>query len=149
MSDIGTGATGAAPQRNRRGARILLVASLAVNLLLIGFLVGHMLHPPWHERGGPLTIEHITGALPPEVRDAVRASLRDRRPQIAERMAAVRQARADVRAAIEAEPFDAQRLQTAFATLRDRSQAVQEDVAAAVVEAISKLPPDARRELSR
>ena len=149
MSETGTAAMTAAPQSGRRGGRILLVASLVVNLLLIGFLVGHTVHPPWHERGGPLTIERVTGALPPEVRDAVRASLRERRPQIAERMAAVRQARADVRSAIEAEPFDATRLQAAFATLRDRSQAVQEDVAAAVVEAISKLPPDTRRELSK
>lgn len=136
------------PATRQRNTRVILVVSLVVNLLLIGFVVGQVLHHPWHEHEGPLTVERITGALPPEVRDAVRESLRERRPQIVEKMAAVRAARADVRAAIGAEPFDPARLEAAFAAVRDRGRAVQEDVQAATVEAITKLPPETRRKLS-
>jgi uncharacterized membrane protein len=138
----------AAAVAGRRNGRILLVVSLAANLLLIGFVVGQLLHHPPHERGGPMTIERITSGLPPEVREAVRADLREHRPQIAEKIAAVRAAQADVRAAIGAEPFDPARLQAAFAVIRDRRKAVQEEVQAAAVEAIGKLPPETRRKLS-
>jgi uncharacterized membrane protein len=130
------------------GVRIALAVSLAANLLLVGFVVGQAIHGPWREHGGQLTIEKLTGKMPPEVRDVVRASLRERRPEIANKMAAVREARAEVRAAIGAEPFDPARLAAAFAAVRDRSRAVQEDVQAAAVEAIAKLPPDTRRKLS-
>jgi hypothetical protein len=39
-------------------------------------------------------------------------------------------------------------LDAAFAAIRDRSRAVQEDVEAAAVEAITKLPPETRRKIS-
>jgi uncharacterized membrane protein len=136
-----------APKLSTR-VRIVLAVSLAANLLLAGFVVGQVIHHPWREHGGQLTIERLTGKMPPEVRDVVRASLRERRPEIANKVAAVREARAEVRAAIGAEPFDPARLAAAFAAVRERSRAVQEDVQSAAVEAIAKLPSDVRRKLS-
>ena len=149
MSDTAAMATSGEEKARRRNGRIFLVVSLAANLLLIGFIAGQMLHhPPGRGHEGPMTIERLTGGMPPPVRDAVRAKLRENRPQIAEKIAAVRAAQAEIRAAISAEPFDPERLRAAFSAVRDRRIALQAEVQAAAIEAISQLPPEVRQKLA-
>jgi uncharacterized membrane protein len=149
MSDAAAAANPVDGNARRRNRRILLVVSLAANLLLVGFIVGQVLHHPERERmGGPMTIERVTGGLPPEIRETVRTSLREHRPEIVSKIAAVRAAQAELHAAIGAQPFDPARLQAAFAAIRERRQAVQAEVQEAAVEAIGQLPPETREKLA-
>ncbi|HYM31198.1 MAG TPA: periplasmic heavy metal sensor [Candidatus Cybelea sp.] len=127
-----------------RALRIGLIASLVVNLLLVGLIAGHMLRGPWFGREGGLPIERVTGPMPPDVRETVRATLRELRPHIRDKIKAVREAREQVHDAFVASPFDAEKLKAAFANLREKTLAVQQDVQAAIADAIAKMPPEKR-----
>lgn len=125
-----------------RWTKRILVASLALNLLVVGALVGAFVS------GGPkggaarfdLTVGPITRAMTPERRDAVRLALRD---SGAFRPADRREIRADMEvlvATLRAETFDAVAFQDALARQRDRLQAGQETVIAAVAAQIAEMP---------
>lgn len=109
-----TGPSSAAP-RWQRWKGILLVASLALNLLIFGLVAAAGIKHGW---GPPPSVQQATllrfaRTLPPErkkeIWTAIRPELRLVRPHWRE----LRKARAEVRAALTAEPFDAARYRQA------------------------------------
>ncbi|SIO57302.1 Uncharacterized membrane protein [Rhodovulum sp. ES.010] len=127
MSVAETDKTGAAP-RTRAWVRIALVASLALNLLVLGMIGGAMLG---HRHDGPRGASFGPGELGPygrafsaPDRDALRAALRAEAPRLRANREGVRAGFRDVLAALRAEPFDQARVEAALqaqqARLRDQ-----------------------------
>ncbi|MEZ5818356.1 MAG: periplasmic heavy metal sensor [Hyphomicrobiaceae bacterium] len=133
-----TGPTVATARRWPRWKGVLLVVSLALNLLVIGLVSAAGIRHGWHPPRGAsqATMLSFARTLPSErkreIWDAVRSERRALRPYWRE----LRQARADVRAALIADPFDVARYKAAHEQLlgveikvRRAAQSLYENVA--------------------
>lgn len=127
--------------------RWLLIASLALNLLVAGLLLGSLIFDDGPGRG-PRPVELALGpfarALDEEDRHAILESLRDRpdlRPMRGEEREA---AFADILAAVRAEPFDPARAGAALAAQSSRVEAVQAAVQAELLERLRAMTPEQR-----
>ena len=128
----------------------LLLASLVINGLLGGYLIGRQAGPP-HWRMPPTARESATltlGTVPPPLREAMRAELRERRGDVRPRFETLRAARGELRDAISAEPFDPKRLETAFATLRTAQSTLQVELHAVAVEVVGKMTAEERKRIA-
>ncbi len=125
----------------------LLIVSLAVNLFLIAFGVTRLIRmaerrPPPH---AAFRLGRVLGkGASPEVRRVMREHMEGARPH----RRALREARGEVRDALEAEPFDPQRLESALADLRERSQNVQKAMHEGLSAVAKDLDPQQRRRLA-
>lgn len=128
----------------------LLLASLVINGLLGGYLIGREAGPPhWRMRsmaGGSATL--TLGTVPPPLREAMRAELRERRGDLRPRFETLRTARGELRDAIGAEPFDPKRLDAAFATLRTAQGDLQVELHAVAVDVVGKMTEEERKRLA-
>lgn len=162
MADKGTpgsqapepGQGAATPRRPGRGRKVLLIGSLALNLIFIGLIVGAVLRggPPG---SGPRHLDRMSmglgayiEALPPDVRAGVKAAgggfdLADRRA----RFQAVREGRRAMTAALKADPFDADALRAAVAGHRNAALGGSVALQDAFVEAFAALSPEQRAEV--
>ena len=131
----------------RRWLKIALAVSVAINLLFIGLAAGRVFGPGPFGRMG--AFERAAEALPPAEADQFRQIMRQHRSRMADEFKAMRQAREDVRAALRAEPFDRTRLERALAEVRQRSEATQQSLHAALVEGAARMSPEGRERLSR
>jgi uncharacterized membrane protein len=127
-------------ERSRRRWLVLGVLSAVLNVFLIGFLAGrHAFGPagcgPRGFMQGPRAAFHE------HVKPEDRARLR-------QRLAAVRQAREQVRAALQREPYDPAQLEAALTGLRERAADVQQDMHRMLLEGASKLSAEDRRRLA-
>ena len=138
-----------------RTARIALLLSLAMNIVLGVILAWH--HGPWreHDRGrhGP-PLSHLFDVralrrVIPEEREAVLQPIFEKhRPEMRTRLHALFAARGDVRRAIAAEPFDRQTLESAFARLREADRATAEQAQIMMAELLAVATPEERRKMS-
>lgn len=131
----------------RRWLKIALAVSVVLNLLFIGLAAGRIFGPgpfgrAWH-------LDRAAEALPPAEADEFRAIMRRHRSEMAEQFKAARRAREQVREVLRAEPFDRARLERELAEVRQRSDAMQRSLHAALVEAASRMSPEGRERLSR
>jgi uncharacterized membrane protein len=78
----------------------------------------------------------------------MREEMRERRGEIRPRFEALRAARIELREAIGAEPFDATRLEAAFAGLRTAQGALQVDLHVVAVEVVGKMTLEERKRLA-
>lgn len=130
-----------------RWLRWLLAASLALNLLVLGLVVGDALRdgrPGGGLRPTEMALGPFARALADEDRRAILSDLRGR-PELAplgrgERGAAF----AGILAAVRAEPFDEARLRAAMAEQSERVEAAQRAVQDAVAARLASLPPQER-----
>ena len=123
-----------------RTARVLLLASLALNVILgVALLVA----APWSDsprdgsRGrhagvfpGLIDPRALRAALAPERQDALDAVLQTHREAMRTHLGALFEARRDVRAAIVADPFDRTVLDAAFERLRTAETATANEAQA-------------------
>ena len=148
----GTGA--AAPRPRRRWVAWALVASVCVNLLLIGAVGGAMLRhgppgpPPPDGPGGSLSLHRIMRKLPDAQRDAARAIMEAHRPEFEALRPARAEARAAVRAALTAEPFDEAALEAAVQASRDASAASKAVIDRTFLEFVATLSAEDRAMLA-
>ncbi len=105
---------------NRSWWRWVLIASLAFNVLVLGAMAGRAFmhrHGPVASLTGPAGNSGYLGAftqqLPVERRREIWSSLRHDRSELKALRGKVREARADVRAALTTEPYDAARFKAA------------------------------------
>ena len=101
--------------------RWLLIASLALNVLIVGAVLsalcgGHFGRPPGGLEGGPKgsPLLGFARTLPRERADVVRQAVANAQPNLETLRRGVRDARANVRAALSAEPFDQAKFDTAM-----------------------------------
>lgn len=121
--------------------RALLVGSLALNLVVVGVVVG-VLVKHGHPSGGPrfdLTVGPLTRAMEEPQRDGVRAALRDRGVFRAMDRSAMRTDQQDLIATLRADPFDDAAFRAILSRQRVRLAAGQETVADVVSDQIARM----------
>ena len=123
-----------------------LVASVVLNLALIGFLVGMASGPSvWRARGFDPSVgmARLVRFLPPERRDELldRATHRQIRASLRE----MRRAQRAMHEALAAEPFDSAALAASLGQFRDHFATSQARSHAAFVEIAARLTPEERR----
>lgn len=149
--------TDPAPSAHRpgRALRWALVASLAVNFVLVGLGVGAAVRlwrmPPGSAPGGELRM--IWHALPEDARRALRGAIDDDGPRAANgtgeaRRARVAAERAEIRALILAEPFDRAALEARLVAARDRQAARADRALARMLDRIEALAPAERARMA-
>ena len=139
----------------RRTLTIALIASAALNLFLVGAVVGGLLAgraehrpaTPKQGRGGP-PLWAAGQALSPEHREAYRHMLRNRAPGSAEDFRAARRLRAEAWQAIATEAPDAAAAKAALAQARQLDASARGELEGRVVDFALALPAAERVKLA-
>ena len=139
-----------------RPLRYLLLASLALNLALgasltwLAFKPGHAPHQTHAREPRPMFHpEALRRALPAERRPMIDAVLASHRQAMHARIDRMRQAREAVREAIRAEPFERERLDAAFAQLRESETLTAEQAHRLLADLAAQATPQERERLAR
>jgi uncharacterized membrane protein len=137
---------------------VALFVSLVANLFLGGLTLGWMLHLdhwPWQssyvsEFGSQAgrAVEHLVRNLDSADRDMVVDTIRAHRDELANYAKAMREQRDKVRKLLRAPAFDRKAAEEAFAEMRSLADDMQAALGRAILEAVEKLPPDARRRMA-
>jgi Spy/CpxP family protein refolding chaperone len=145
--------TGTPPPR-RRWLVPLLVASIAVNLVIIGAAVSGQVWPD-HDgrksshRSADLMPRSFFRALDDERREELVEVFRARKAEWREERSALSGAAAALADALEREPFDAPQAETAIADHAARSHQLVDLGAAVAADLINSLTPAERRDLAQ
>ena len=127
-----------------------LAISLALNLVLVGFLAGRWLQaagpPPGHDPALLLwpALKGVPAAEREALRPVLRKSLRESRVQ----MRTIRRAQRSVQESLRSEPFVATELAGALDELRQALNDSQSARHATLVKVATRLSPDERRRLA-
>ena len=128
---------------------IALALSVAINLALVGFLAGRaglrpgMAMPPDPSLGAFRVLRQI----PESRRDALRPLLREQLEAVRPDLRRLRGAQADIRSALDAEPYDAQALDAALAEFRQALAASQKHSHEALERLAAHMTREERRQL--
>lgn len=137
----------AAVRRWPRWKSSLLVASLALNLLVVGVVatVGlrHGFAPP--PAAGQTTVLNFARSLPPDRKAMIWNATREERRALRPFWAELRKGRANVRAALTAEPFDPARYKAAHDQLLEAELRVRKAAHSLVELVATRLSPEERR----
>lgn len=138
-------------RRNVAWLAVALLISLGLNLFAGGVFAGRFFHSRFgpHDRFGPPPIEamsgpgqvswllkRIAGDLPGNEREAFRQAMESRRDALVARGKDLHEARAAVRSAIEARPFDRAAYDAAVAALGERQKAFADELSGAIGDAL-------------
>ncbi len=141
----------AAPQpRRRRGLWIALFASLAVNVVIVGWIATSWLGgwAPGGRMSGTRTefyFRPALRALPEQQRGVVQKIWDERRDERRARARELREARAEFRRVLTADQTDSAAIEAAVANLRARADAVHDHISATLTRVAATLPPEARK----
>ncbi len=130
---------------------VALVVSVCLNVFIAGLVIGRVsggrgAAPDQPTNAGGL--ERFMATVPAEARPVIRRAMVENRRDLQGLVAAVREARRAAAAAVAREPFDPVAFQTAMATVRERSDALQAEVHAIIAEALDDLSPELRSEMA-
>lgn len=133
----------------------LLVTSLILNLLFVGFLFGRffvhgMFGPHFGPPFGPMAfgVVRLIESLPPARRDELRPMLRDSFARMRPQLVAMRTSQAEVDRALTAQPFDVNALQRSLAQLRAQMISTQDDAHVTLIKIAQRLTPQERAQLA-
>jgi len=130
----------------------ILLASLSVNLFLVGLIVAAVTSGPhgpgWHKGRPPPPARHMIRALGEEARPAIEKVMSAHKGEFRAAGEAHRAANEVYRAALTAEPFDGQKLTVALAARRQTKQKMRQLMDKALVEIVAEAGPDARKKLA-
>lgn len=136
--------TGGTGEGRARWFNILLVASLALNLLFIGGLA----KAAWHHRhgghGGPGMMGFVRD-LPPDRRKLIGDDIKAARESVEPMRKAVRERWDEANKVLVAEPFDKAAFKAAMDRVTEAEGQFKNTINAALSETASKLTPDERR----
>lgn len=137
-----------------RGLRFALIASLAVNLLFVGALVGLVIVGADRRSDGGVQglravgLAPILPALSQGDREELVARLRDSRDQLSDRGRPLGRAVRGFADALRSEPFDRVAAEAALAAQRDHGANLQEHGHGLLLDQIETMTPEARAELA-
>lgn len=148
MTDAGP--SQAPTRRWPRWKSALLIASLALNLVIVGMVATAAIR---HGFRAPLaasqaTVVKFARTLPSERRREIWAATREQRRALRPFWADLRRARAEVRAALTAEPFDAARYTAANDKLLEAEIAVRRGANGLFESVATRLTPAERRQFA-
>jgi uncharacterized membrane protein len=133
---------------------LFLLASLALNCLLIGLVAGHSVETPSApSKPGPTQPVQVSGfgarvaELPQPDKRAFMLGMRAARPEIAAARADLAAARQRMAEAITRDPYDKEAAAQAFAEVRRKTEILQERVQEAAARALAGVSLDGRRSL--
>ncbi len=147
-------AAAAAPPRRRRGLWIALIASLAVNVFVVGWVAASHFYGPQIAPGARLAPgspgigfqpRRAARALSGTDRETAERLWRESFPELRERVRALRQAQMGMRAAYAADQADPKALGDAVAALKEKANAVFDHANATLLKVATALPPSARK----
>lgn len=122
-----------------------LLVSIGLNLFLLGFMVARAAkHTP--PRPNAVGFDGAEGQRS-KVPKAVRESLKRRQAELRPSQTSLREARREVRDALNTEPLDTARLEKALAQLRESSATLQVESHRVLLDAAQHLNPEQRRGL--
>lgn len=140
--------------RSRRLWRVVLVVSLALNVLVAGVVVGGAIRAVGPGGGpvptGPGDMRGLWRALPDDSRGALREQVRAGQPERGDRRARAEQARRDgiqIIGAIEAEPFDPAALVAVLEAQRQRQDALRRSTTEAFAAQVGRLSAAQRQQM--
>jgi uncharacterized membrane protein len=140
-----------APAMTRPSSRWLLLGSLALNLFFIGVVVALAIRSPvsssW-DRDIFVRVERIASTLPAEDAATLRTQIAAKRGNIESAQVKYRSAQDIIRAAMRAEPFDAEALRTAMANTRAARQAFDQTIQGAFADAAAQMSHAGRQALA-
>ncbi len=147
---------GAEPQKpGSRRLKYALIASLALNLLILGTVAGAMYtfgkHPPprpGHMRGEDFGLMGLSREFPEDRRKEFRKQLRDDRAQLKPMMEEIRVARRGAADKLGAQPFDRAALEAAIATVAEKERAFRQAAVSLFLGHAEQLTPDERQKLA-
>ncbi len=124
----------------------IVVISIALNLLLVGFYVGRQPLPSRTNLGvdPTMSLPRILQGLPDDRRRALLRDVNVSRRQIASRYRALQKVQVDIERVMATEPFDAERLAQALENFRRRFDENQEDSHRLLVQLFEQTNPDER-----
>jgi uncharacterized membrane protein len=143
-----------APPRRRRGLWIALIASLAFNVFLVGWVASSWMYSPRFGptvRGGPPSAgmaflhRRALRALSGDERQTADRLWRESFADTRERLRALRQAHLDLRSAYVADQADAKLLADAVAKFKARANDVFDAVNATLIKIATALPAPSRK----
>jgi Spy/CpxP family protein refolding chaperone len=144
---------------SRRFLAIALFVSLVLNLFLGGLMVGRALHAevwpfrnPYAREFGPFAgraLQHLVHSLDDQDRKTVIDTMRAHGPELAQLAKAMHDQREAIERLIRAPTFDRKAAEAAFSEMRKRGDEMQTAMGAALLDAIEKLPPQARERLAQ
>ena len=130
-----------------RSWRWALVASLALNLLLLGVIGTYWWRwPQWQPMSTTLT--ELVQSLPEADRATLLPLVEKHRAELKAGYDQIKGLREAARAALVAEPYDAAKVGAAFDALREKSADLRADSQATLLAILSKLPLEQRRQLT-
>jgi uncharacterized membrane protein len=137
----------------RRRGRLILIASLALNLLLIGVVGVWAVRPFFRGPPRPPQFGRMVERMAHRLSDADAAALRhaydSRHAQMDKLNVDVRDARRNVRRALQADPFDPDALKSALDSVRSARSAVEEEIQDVMRDGATNMSPEGRRRLAR
>ncbi|WP_439542667.1 periplasmic heavy metal sensor [Hyphomicrobium sp.] len=152
MSDLSQ-PPGATPDPVKRRLKYALVASLALNLLIIGAVAGTMMghgrhQPPRPGKGEDFGMMGLTRVLPEDRRKEMRKLLRADRENLQPLVEEVRTARRAAADKLAAEPFDRAALEAAIANVAEKERTLRQSAVTAFIGHAESLKPDERAKLA-
>ena len=140
-----------------RASRWLLLASLALNVFLVGaagalvarhYWTAGAGAPPPLDRSVAARIERIAATLPAADADLLRTDYRANAGKVDASRDAYRQAQDDVRATLRAEPFQDDAMRAAMVKTRAARQAFDQQLQDAIASAAARMSPAGRNKLA-
>lgn len=126
----------------------VLIASLAINLLLVGLAVGGVIrHRLFHGHGGDSGLMGFVRELEPDRQPVLREHVLSLRQTIRPVRRELREQWGVVNAALGAEPFDKEQFLMAAAKWRETGIRFETAIANALADTAVKLTPEERRKL--
>lgn len=146
------------PRKRRKWVRVLFVLSLTLNLMVFGLVVGakvsggrdHGFDPRGPDRGliRDLGLGPIASSMSREDRRAIGRALKEQQGSFLEKRAALKRDFGKMLEVLRAEPFDRGALDQLMDTQRDRILKFGDTARGLVMDRISQMSPEERRELA-
>ncbi len=144
---------------SRRLLAIALFVSVVLNLFVGGLVVGHLLHgglwpwrSPYAKEFGPFAgraLQRLVHSLDEADRKTVIDTMRAHGEELARLGKAMHDQREAIEQLIRQPAFDRKAVEAALAEMRKRGDEMQMAMGAALLDAIEKLPPQARQRLAQ
>lgn len=142
------------PSPRERRLKLILIASLAVNLLIVGAVVSSMIfhwHGPRHggSRGDDYGLMGFTRVLSSDRRGPIRKAIKEQREVFKPLREEVDEARRKAADVLVEEPFSKDKLKEAFDKVNDADVKLKSAGQTMLLNTAESLTPDERRELKK
>lgn len=154
MSD--TNMTPPSGKQQRRWLGPALLASVAVNIFLVGLISVPLFFRPPHDRdfgppprgAGPGMFHQSFRDLPEEDRKAIRTAMLGHFPEIRPHLIEMREAKAELADAVAADPYDEDAVRAAFDKMERAMKAMGDVGRDAMLSGFAKLTPEQRQRVA-